>query len=48
MQKQIEKERHESMEWNIAKQELKLGNAKTYSNKIGFGSNPFFKLAQEK
>ena len=45
--KQIEKERHESMEWNIAKQELRLGNAKTYPNKIGFGSNPFFKLAQE-
>ena len=46
--KQLEKERHESMEWNIAKQQLKLGNAYTYPNKLGFGASPFFKLREEK
>jgi len=46
--KQLEKERHESMEWNIAKQQLKLGNAHTYPNKLGFGASPFFKLREEK
>ena len=33
---------------NIAKQQLKLGNAHTYPNKLGFGASPFFKLGEEK
>ena len=38
------KERMESLEWNVAKQQLKLGNASTYPNKLGFGASTFFKL----
>jgi hypothetical protein len=41
------KERLQAMEWNVAKQELKLGNASTYPNKLGFGSSTFFKLNNE-
>jgi len=42
------KEKQESINWNIAKQELKFGQGETYSNKLGFGSNPLFKLPKEK
>ena len=28
--------------------QLKLGNAYTYANKLGFGASPFFKLGEEK
>lgn len=41
------KERIESLEWNVAKQELTLGNASTYPNKLGFGSSTFFTLNTE-
>jgi len=41
------KERMESLDWNVSKQELKLGNASTYTNKLGFGASPFFKLNNE-
>ena len=41
------KERMQSLDWNVSKQELKLGNASTYPNKLGFGSSPFFKLNNE-
>jgi len=41
------KERLQAMEWNVAKQELKLGNASTYPNKLGFGASTFFKLNNE-
>jgi len=42
------KEKQESINWNIAKQELKFGQGETYPNKLGFGSNPLFKLPKEK
>jgi len=45
---QLSREKRESAEWNIAKQQLKLGNAYTYPNKLGFGASPFFKLGEEK
>ena len=45
---QLSREKRETAEWNIAKQQLKLGNAKTVPNKLGFGASPFFKLAEEK
>ena len=45
---QLSREKHEAAEWNIAKQQLKLGNAYTYANKLGFGASPFFKLDEEK
>jgi len=32
----------------FTKQELKFGQGETYSNKLGFGSNPLFKLPKEK
>jgi len=41
------KERMESLDWNVSKQELKLGNASTYANKLGFGASTFFKLNNE-
>jgi len=44
----LSREQRESAEWNIAKQQLKLGNAYTYPNKLGFGASPFFKLGEEK
>ena len=44
----LSREQRESAEWNIAKQQLKLGNAHTYPNKLGFGASPFFKLGEEK
>ena len=44
----LSREQRESAEWNIAKQQLKLGNAYTYANKLGFGASPFFKLGEEK
>jgi len=37
----------ESLDWNVSKQELKLGNASTYANKLGFGASTFFKLNNE-
>ena len=43
---QLSREKRETAEWNIAKQQLKLGNAKTVPNKLGFGASPFFKLAE--
>tara|TARA_R110002124_G_scaffold47962_2_gene141946 strand:+ start:2721 stop:3710 length:990 start_codon:yes stop_codon:yes gene_type:complete len=45
---QLSKKKHEATEWNIAKQQLKLGNAYTYPNKLGFEASPFFKLDKEK
>ena len=45
---QLSREKRESAEWNVAKQQLKLGNAYTYPNKLGFGVSPFFKLDEEK
>jgi len=45
---QLSREKRETAEWNIAKQQLKLGNAYTYPNKLGFGASPFFKLREEK
>jgi len=42
------KEKQESINWNIAKQELKFGQGETYPNKLGFGFNPLFKLPKEK
>ena len=45
---QLSREKRESAEWNIAKQQLKLGNAYTYPNKLGFCASPFFKLGEEK
>ena len=45
---QLSKEKREAAEWNIAKQQLRLGNAYTYPNKLGFGASPFFKLDEEK
>ena len=44
----LSREQRESAEWNIAKQQLKLGKAYTYPNKLGFGASPFFKLGEEK
>tara|TARA_R100001480_G_scaffold136045_2_gene133182 strand:+ start:1299 stop:2291 length:993 start_codon:yes stop_codon:yes gene_type:complete len=44
---QLSKEKRESAEWNIAKQQLRLGNAKTYPNKLGFGASPFFAIKAE-
>ena len=44
----LSREQREAAEWNIAKQQLKLGNAYTYPNKLGFGASPFFKLGEEK
>ena len=45
---ELARKKQESTEWNIAKQQLKLGNAYTYPNKLGFGASPFFKLDEEK
>ena len=45
---ELSRQKRESAEWNIAKQQLKLGNAYTYPNKLGFGVSPFFKLNEEK
>ena len=45
---ELSRQKRESAEWNIAKQQLKLGNAHTYPNKLGFGASPFFKLGEEK
>ena len=45
---QLSREKRESAEWNVAKQQLKLGSAYTYPNKLGFGVSPFFKLGEEK
>jgi len=41
------KERMQSLDWNVAKKEVKLGNATTYPNKLGFGASTFFKLNDE-
>ena len=38
------KERMQSLDWNVAKKEVKLGNATTYPNKLGFGASTFFKF----
>jgi uncharacterized membrane protein YgaE (UPF0421/DUF939 family) len=45
---ELSRQKREAAEWNIAKQQLKLGNAYTYPNKLGFGVSPFFKLNEEK
>jgi len=45
---ELARKKQESTEWNIAKQQLKLGNAYTYPNKLGFGASPFFKLDEGK
>ena len=45
---ELARKKQESTEWNIAKQQLKLGNAHTYPNKLGFGASPFFKLDEGK
>ena len=45
---ELSRQKREAAEWNIAKQQLKLGNAYTYPNKLGFGASPFFKLGEEK
>ena len=45
---ELARKKQESTEWNIAQQQLKLGNAHTYPNKLGFGASPFFKLDEGK
>ena len=45
---ELARKKQESTEWNIAKQQLKLGNAYSYPNKLGFGASPFFKLDEGK
>ena len=45
---ELSRQKREAAEWNVAKQQLRLGSATTYPNKLGFGASPFFKLNEEK
>ena len=45
---ELSRQKREAAVWNVAKQQLRLGSATTYPNKLGFGASPFFKLNEEK